>query len=221
MRIMDRRLKDGRRVQTVNYGGKVYRRYPESKRRADRLYFKNRQAYLHRVVWVDHHGPIPKGHEVHHANGDTADNRIENLECVTRSAHNARKHAWGRWPGSREHLREASRLAAKWHRSKAGRAWHREHAKQVAAARTTRELTCEWCGATFQTKDRKAATRFCSSRCRHYARKARGDDNAERTCEICGISFTHDRYSAKRCCSTGCAVVLRERKKALGRKDGE
>ena len=40
---------------------------------------------LHRVVWEEANGPIPDGMEVDHINGDTKDNRLENLRIVTHS----------------------------------------------------------------------------------------------------------------------------------------
>ena len=49
------------------------------------------QAIVHRVCWEYYHGPIPSGHVVHHENGNTLDNRVENLACMTPSEH-ARLH---------------------------------------------------------------------------------------------------------------------------------
>ena len=46
-----------------------------------------RSTRVHRVAWATYHGPIPNGHVVHHRNGDTLDNRIENLACMTPSEH--------------------------------------------------------------------------------------------------------------------------------------
>ena len=37
----------------------------------------------HRVIWLMHGGIIPDGHVIDHINGDSEDNRIENLRCVT------------------------------------------------------------------------------------------------------------------------------------------
>lgn len=34
----------------------------------------------HRLVWEQHHGPIPDGFEIHHRDRDVRNNRIENLE---------------------------------------------------------------------------------------------------------------------------------------------
>lgn len=48
---------------------------------------KNGQAYLHRVVWYDAYGPIPKGHVIHHLNGDKNDSRLENLVMLSSQKH--------------------------------------------------------------------------------------------------------------------------------------
>ena len=42
---------------------------------------------LHRAVWEDKNGVIPKFHDVHHINGDRSDNRIENLELIRHDKH--------------------------------------------------------------------------------------------------------------------------------------
>jgi hypothetical protein len=38
----------------------------------------------HRLIWEAVHGPVPDGFELNHRNGRKTDNRIENLEVVTR-----------------------------------------------------------------------------------------------------------------------------------------
>ena len=83
--------------ETINYNGKNYHRYPESKRAQHRNYYymhdKNNAApvALHRRIWEDNHGPIPKGTQVHHKDGDHTNNSIDNLEVLSPGDHR-RKH---------------------------------------------------------------------------------------------------------------------------------
>lgn len=44
-----------------------------------------RKLYWHRIVWCAANGPVPEGMEINHLNGIKADNRLANLEAVTRS----------------------------------------------------------------------------------------------------------------------------------------
>jgi hypothetical protein len=41
----------------------------------------------HRLVWEAVNGPIPDGWDIHHIDGDTYNNDIDNLECLTHAAH--------------------------------------------------------------------------------------------------------------------------------------
>jgi len=131
------------RVETVEWNGVVFRRYPDSQRANHRRYFSpgggdraRGVGALHQEVWKHHFGPIPKGYHVHHRNEDLTDNRPENLELVSAERH-LRDHqreltAFGRSPAGRAHLDRIRPLAAAWHRSPEGRAWHREHARAMA-----------------------------------------------------------------------------------------
>ena len=43
--------------------------------------------YLHRVVWSYYHGEIPDGYEIHHVDGNPANNNVENLQCISPKEH--------------------------------------------------------------------------------------------------------------------------------------
>jgi hypothetical protein len=47
----------------------------------------NERKLMHRYVWENERGKIPIGFDIHHINGKKDDNRIENLECLSKSEH--------------------------------------------------------------------------------------------------------------------------------------
>lgn len=51
----------------------------------------NIRDYQHRITYTMFHGDIPKFHDVHHIDGDRSNNRIENLEPLSRVKHNFKK----------------------------------------------------------------------------------------------------------------------------------
>lgn len=51
-----------------------------------------RYTMQHRAVWEAAHGPIPERWVVHHLNGIKSDNRLENLQAMSRAHHGPRAH---------------------------------------------------------------------------------------------------------------------------------
>lgn len=45
------------------------------------------REYLHRAMWMEAHGPIPDGYEVHHRNGDKEINDLGNFELLSSVEH--------------------------------------------------------------------------------------------------------------------------------------
>lgn len=130
-------------------------------------YWQRRGKRLHRVVWEHHHGPIPKGHHVHHIDGDRSNNDIFNLECVPGGEHLSRHM---RDPSRAAHLQKAiaaAQLAARdWHASEEGRKWHSERGKANGQLQARFGCKCEECGKEFLSKHRNArmCTRLCQQR---------------------------------------------------------
>lgn len=203
-------------VTLVVFNGIRFRRYPNAKQASDRLYFTpgiaDRQRgvkRLHEEIWMSIHGPIPEGHHVHHADHDALNNDPTNLVCITATEHHAH-HAEDeeakerkRTDGWLEHLATIRPLAAAWHSSREGKAWHAEHGRLTWDARAVIEQRCEQCGASFE---KKSPARFCSNACKTAHRYASGVDDESRTCEWCGKTFTANRYARKRFCGNSCAA---------------
>ena len=200
------------RSESVRFDGVTFRRYPDSERWSDRSYFRpsgnsGREA-LHREVYKAHHGPIPDGWHVHHIDGDPGNNDPDNLAALPASAHHEHHgHDRPSVPPSAEALA----LAAEWHRSPEGRAWHREHAKALWETRQARTIACEQCGTEFD--DISLHAKFCSNNCKSAARRASGVDDEGRLCGACGETFRVNRYAKAKCCTKSCAWVLRRRAK--------
>lgn len=164
---------------------------------------------LHCYVWRHFNGPIKTDYHVHHADADKGHNDIENLRCIPGRLH--RKHhssqrAALEYDALLENLiKNAVPKAAEWHKSPAGRAWHKENNK---FSYEIVEKTCEYCGKPYKTVWH-GNNKFCGNNCRAAARRKSGVDNETRICAICGGEFTTNKYTNTRCCSQRCSTELR------------
>ncbi|MGE0294949.1 MAG: HNH endonuclease signature motif containing protein [Hyphomonadaceae bacterium] len=218
------KLSSSAKAERVEFNGVVYRRYPQAKRRDDRVYFRcgggdiaKGFGYLHRDIWKYHHGPIPEGFHVHHKDEDPDNNSIDNLEILPAHEH-FKKHPTlaEEIPHLRQQMNHARKFASQWHGSPAGLKWHSEHGKAAYAKRTLVTKTCSLCGSKYETKNRNPKDQFCSNKCRAAHRRSTGVDNIHAACRECGQQFTKNKYSKTLTCSASCAAKRRERRKREG-----
>lgn len=157
-------------------------------------YYKRRDGYaLHRVIWEEANGPVPEGHHVHHLDENRINNDLANLVCLPIEEHR------------RVHI---GPKATEWHRSEAGRAWHRAHAIEQHINPTLIERVCERCGKTFSCyqSDRRYCTRYCAQKTRQQSTRYHED----RSCVICGKTFTVTfKYRPTKTCSRSCRQLHR------------
>lgn len=184
-------------TKTVVFNGVVYRKSP-SQRYYSRTRVRQKALLLHREVWAHHHGPIPAGYEVHHKDGNTENNDVSNLECLTSSEH-AKRHHPGGW-----RLRPCPVCGALFSRE-----GNREvFCSHVCAnrGRKPRQFTCTQCGACFSSNGYGrygSVVRFCSDACGEaYRYRQRG---TPRECAWCGEVFPA-KHRVSKFCSSRCAA---------------
>ena len=52
-----------------------------------RRLFDGKMRMEHDYVYEQYYGPIPEGFDIHHINGIKTDNRLENLQCISKLEH--------------------------------------------------------------------------------------------------------------------------------------
>jgi len=205
-----------KRVESVTFNGIVFRRYPDSARRSDAVYYTPNGVHraagvgrLHEEIYKAHYGPIPSGHHVHHRDNDSSNNAPDNLQAKPGRQHLSDHHRGVSTPAKRENLERIRPKAIAWHGSPAGIKWHRQHAKRLGFGkhlpRETRQ--CEVCRKSFEALVRKGRSeqRFCSKNCKSAWRRKLGLDNETRQCVVCGDSFLCNKYFKTSHCSRACA----------------
>lgn len=192
----------------------------------DSAYFRNMNVTphgMHRYVWQFYNGPIPEGYEIHHKDGNKANNDISNLECLERCEH---KRLHGRmlteedreW--RRRNLEENARpKASEWHGSPEGLEWHRRQVEARKDNRRKKTCTCQECGKKFVTwNNHKQPKKFCSGACKQRHLRRHTPKDVQRVCVICGKEFLTDKYSATQTCSKSCGVTLAWKNGKTGKK---
>lgn len=172
---------------------------------------------LHRAVWEYYNGAIPNGYHIHHIDGNKDNNNINNLDMILASEHLS-MHAKDNFEQNSEffisHLEKIRPLASEWHGSEEGKAWHSDHAKNIAKNMEKVEKECEYCGSAYLVKKAFAyKSRFCSNKCKAAYRRKSGADNILCKCIICGREFTKNKYESAMTCSRECSYIYGHRNK--------
>lgn len=172
---------------------------------------------LHIAVWEHHNGAVPEGHHIHHLDHDKSNNEITNLQCLTVHDHLS-LHAQSLTEEQLERKRKnlidnAIPKASEWHRSEAGRKWHKEHGAKCWEGIEPLDYECTYCGAAFKSRNRYSSksNRFCSNKCKTAYRRKMGYDDITIKCEICGEEFTANKYQKR----TKCPKCAKKRKRAV------
>ena len=178
-------------------------------------YYLNAKTHkrLHVYIWEYFNGVIPTGYHVHHKDFDKSNNNIENLVLLTAKEHlSLHGNSWDndRYEQQIKNLNENARpKASEWHKSEAGREWHKEHYEHMKAVlHKQTEFTCKNCGKVFKAQS-MGQNKFCSNKCKAAFRRKSGVDNEIRQCEYCGKEFEVNKYAKTRTCSRSCRNKIR------------
>lgn len=205
---------------SVVYRGVTYKRNPDARQRAGRVYYVAPRGSghdsLHRDIWRDGHPgeAIPPGWHIHHKDHDPFNNDPGNLVLVSPPEH-GQEHKDEFADARRAHAEAIRPLAAEWHRSAEGHDWHVEHGKRTWENREpTHSRTCADCGAEFLTVwGERGDERYCSRRCVNRARERKYLETV--VCPICGSEFQQDKYRKRpETCSRKCGWALRRARAA-------
>lgn len=169
-------------------------------------YYLNAKTHkrLHVYVWEYFNGKsVPDGFHVHHVDFNKDNNEPDNLIAIDGAEHK-RIHglAWteDQKREQAKRLKEAAiPKAVEWHKSEAGREWHKRHYENCGQKMyIKRSYVCQNCGKTFEST--RVGSKFCSNNCRSAARRKSGVDNVIKICERCGAEYEQNKYQKSRFC---------------------
>lgn len=230
------------KADIVDFDGVRYYRYPDSPRHDRSCYYWSKSHKpLHRAIWEKANGPIPEGYVIHHKDGNTLNNTLENLECLSKTEHSTyhgKEHGGivtaetkatlvcdvcgAHFEGSTGHRQYFT--CSEHCRNIAQRVVQRylgaiDYVPQVQQRKSTRhEVTCANCGTVFSSV--KATARFCSKKCRDAYTWREGKTSIQKngyitlTCAVCGKEFK-SRNKDARCCSQSCVNRYRWHKDSV------
>lgn len=207
-------------TEQIIFNGIPFRRYPNSPRRELSHYYTSQGGQrLHRAIWEHHNGSIPDGHHIHHRDGNSLNNDIANLECLTAHDHLSSHMDEERRNQAREHANTTLRAGYKdWLATDEGSEWIKQHTrrlgKMVWENRKPEPRKCVQCGADYESVTLRDNDRFCSNNCKSAHRRASKVDDEDRTCGWCGKVFRASRYAIKQGCSRSCGTRIGFRAKA-------
>lgn len=141
-----------------------------------------KKEYEHRIVMEEHIGrPLKKDDYVHHINGNTLDNRLENLQLMTDKEHGSHHHKRSFSVDRLKELMDSgmtfSQIAKTLKKpystvQVAARELGLKYAHSQESRRRKREFACIQCGKVFIRPDLTRRHSFCSFDCYNkYPRK--------------------------------------------------
>lgn len=148
----------------IRYKGIVWTKSPSSNYYWHHFTWKGTPRALHRELYEDFVGKIPKGHHIHHIDGNPENNSINNLQCLSGPEHV--KLYWS--DPNNKAAQEATRQK---HRDVYLRPGYREKCSLAQKNRTPVKKVCRLCGESFISRANNA--KWCDD-CRSHITSDKG-----------------------------------------------
>ena len=152
-------------------------------------YYQKNGVRLHRLVWQDANGEIPKNCHIHHKDKDKTNNQLSNLECLSFVEHAKEHNDEIKKEIGRKNIKKAQEFAKLWHKSNDGKKWHKKHWEEnCKEIFTKKEISknCQNCSKEyFTTKTCQNKSKFCGNNCKASALRKRR--RLERTTSLLSI----------------------------------
>src|SRR5688572_15484526 len=150
--------------EIILFEGKIYTRYPTSEDIRESHYFRGSGTYFHVALWESHNNcKVPKGYVIHHKNYIALDNRIENLELLTRAEH-TRVHKEEEWKKNKSWQFDCQHCGKHFVSRSSKKQVPRYCSQKCRKAVYRKTFNCKNCGKEHTTRG-DASGMFCSRTC--------------------------------------------------------
>lgn len=163
---------------------------------------------LHVAIYEHYHNVlVAKGMIVHHIDGNTHNNSIENLELTTPKKHCKIHNA----NGNLESLPRAIEASKAWHSSEEGIAHHKRISKKAWEMKEEKQVPCDHCNVIHGSLFPKERN-FCSTKCQQRYYKENKINHVKKVCPFCGEDFWHYKSKRQETCGRSCSAKFRSLK---------
>jgi hypothetical protein len=152
----------------IEYNGEKY--YLSTSRK---YYASAKHKSLHRQIWIDNYGEIPKGYAIHHKDGNCFNNNILNLISIIKKVHQQehmkeRMKDQGYVDKLMNNLQMAQEKAKLWHKSEEGKEWHKKQYIETLKKARLYEHVCLICNKKFLSRRKHKAYTCCQDHAYKY-----------------------------------------------------
>lgn len=135
---------------------------------------KSGLTYLHIAVWEKHNNKkVPRGHVIHHIDHNPLNNKIENLKCMARGAHQS-YHAKQKWKDRKLFTGTCAVCKSKFKSKAINKSKVRKHCSyKCFISANEKTFKCLFCKINFSRNRFARPPKFCTKRCSAFYRHSK------------------------------------------------